>query len=362
MAVAVAKKVLAANARSLTKNHADAAQRDSNAQQVGDRYDSQALLKYHSHEPVPALRVDQQTGLSLYELQTMPVWAALTPQQKAQLGALLSGNEELEKRTRWGLENLASDPTYLAATPAQQVAPMFAALSTTPILTGNVALELGDLERPSLPFELQRPVLIKDFQFRTKVADADLFAFKLGEQTINIVRPHDQEYSLPQQHSVREVAQALSMLPEQSRKLIRLVKLSPDASPDAPKSYMSSGIDGVLDIYPTDTRVTCLTASLAHEAGHVWSMQSWGENEKAPLWNQWRAAIDADGLPVSDYGTESVHEDVAEATALFLLTRGTLRFEVYRRLFPHRFAILERQFGSAENSDPVIEIAKFSSA
>ena len=301
----------------------------------------------------------QASGLTMGALQNMPVWAAFNQLQKAQLEALLTGDQRRSKLTRWGLMNETQAPGFAEASPADQVKKIFAALSRTPILPGNVALELSDTLHPPMKYSLGAAELAPAYKFRTKETDADKYRLSVAEHDDHIVifAPRDLVYSLPNQHTANEVALAVAELPRESRALVQIIRLNPDANPDDASwakaygtqgfsSFMSCDANGQLDIYPTrdPNPVKNIMENMNHEAGHVWSLKLWGHDESAAAWNPWREAVAADGLPSSAYGASSLREDVAESTALYLTTRGTPRGEVYRAMYPHRFALLAKHF------------------
>lgn len=300
-----------------------------------------------------------QGGLTLTAIKAMPVWEAFSPLQKTQLEALLTGDDMRSKLTRWGLMNKVSEAGFADATPQEQAKRLFEALSSTPVLPGNIALELSDSTRPPLKYFLDAGTLVPGFKFRTKETDANKFKLTVADKDshISIYEPQDKVYSRPHQHTADEVASAVAALPRESRALVSSIRLNPDANPDDAAwamiygtsgftSFMSCDSKGTLDIYPTrdPNPVKNIMENLNHEAGHVWSLKLWGDDENGPLWGAWRKAVAADGLPVSDYGKSSLREDVAESTAMFLSTRGTPRFEKYRAMYPNRFAILMKQF------------------
>ena len=302
--------------------------------------------------------VEAEPGVSSIDLQSMPLWQHLLPLQRQQLRVLLDSSVKVWRLARFGLANLLEKPSFADASPQEQAKQVMATLSVDPVLPGNVAIALAGLRSEATRFELLPPMIERGFAFRGAAVDADKFGVSIGASVTPIFQPRDLVFSKPFQHTPDELANAFAMLPVQSRQLLSTIRLSPTNDPDeghwaekyqkrAFSTYMSVDEQGTVDVYPTlsASNVKYLKHNLLHEAGHVWSIRVWGRDETAPAWAPWRDAMKADGLPVSLYGEESPLEDVAEATALFLGTRGTPLFAEFRQLYPHRFKILTEQFG-----------------
>lgn len=88
--------------------------------------------------------------------------------------------------------------------------------------------------------------------------------------------------------------------------------------------------------------------NLMHELGHVWSRQAWDADPSAR--RTWLDAVASDSTAPSRYamspfrGSGDPDEDVAEATALYFLVRGTPAFQRYRAAMAARFASLVARF------------------
>ena len=87
--------------------------------------------------------------------------------------------------------------------------------------------------------------------------------------------PHDGVFELPSHHTVEQIAQALAMLPPESRALVKQLNLDPKANPEdqswakafhnsAFSSYMTCGAEGTVDVYPTDGELKRPHAVCAH--------------------------------------------------------------------------------------------------
>ena len=52
----------------------------------------------------------------------------------------------------------------------------------------------------------------------------------------------------------------------------------------------------------------------------------------------------SDKVSVSGYASASISEDVAETVTVYVSTRGTPQCAEYRRIVPHRFAMLDQEY------------------
>ena len=52
----------------------------------------------------------------------------------------------------------------------------------------------------------------------------------------------------------------------------------------------------------------------------------------------------ADKVSVSGYAMASIAEDVAETIQIYVSTQGSPKFEEYRQIVPHRFAMLDKEY------------------
>jgi hypothetical protein len=210
-----------------------------------------------------------------------------------------------------------------------------------------------------VPYKLGEPTLEKKHHFPGKTTAADVYPVTIGGQTIKIYEPHDHKFHPPVQLSAKQIALTLAEMPAESRAQIKSVSADPVQNPDDAywakeynmpgfTSFMTCGSEGAADIYPQtfqDTQAD-IVESLTHETGHAWSMREWGDLGTEAKWNAWEKACKDDGpLAPSQYAKSSSLEDVAETTALYLMTRGTPAFDEYRAAFPHRFKLLDQEFG-----------------
>ena len=163
------------------------------------------------------------------------------------------------------------------------------------------------------------------------------------------------------------VAQSIARVPSALRDLLTRVVISPTASPDDAAwsekyrlpvlAAMGAVASGRISIFPHGIAQLRLpdgdvfVRNLMHELGHCWSLRDWA---LAPAGKEaWMNAITSDRGAPSHFAILSFrhsgwpHEDVAEATALYFLIRGTPAFDTYRTTMPARFALLDARFGGA---------------
>jgi hypothetical protein len=105
----------------------------------------------------------------------------------------------------------------------------------------------------------------------------------------------------------------------------------------------------VVTIYPDKTTKAKMSANyqrstFLHETGHTWSYKNWGQDTTKGKWLAWKEAMKKDKIAPSGYAMNSVDEDVAEAICVYGSTKGSPTFEEYKKMMPHRFAILATEY------------------
>jgi len=78
---------------------------------------------------------------------------------------------------------------------------------------------------------------------------------------------------------------------------------------------------------------------IAHESGHILEQRATAADPKTL--ENWKTAIDADKISVSDYGDQVAHEDLAEFAYVYAvcLDAGPRELATLKRLSPQRFAL-----------------------
>lgn len=305
--------------------------------------------------PEPGLRPTARP-LTLEGLPRSTAWAALPPLRQGQLDAMLQSDSRLGMRARLAAGELLRQPDFDALPPAEQAARLSAALSEA-----VPSLAIGEVTTPATPrpLTLGPTTELPQYEFPGRTTTALRTEVTIAGHTFAVLRPKDGVHVPDTQHSFDELLGALAKTPPESLRELKEVRLNPVKNPTDDfwaqtygqpgfQTYMNCGADGVVTVFPQATKVSerVIASSLVHETGHAWSMREWGD-EGGPKWSEWKTAAQRDGLSPSKYGRNAVAEDVAEAQVLFLESRGTPLHELYRALYPQRFAILERHFGGA---------------
>lgn len=285
---------------------------------------------------------------ALAVLEKTPGWQALTPEVRRALTALLSGTSN--PRSRRAAPVAMQQPQRGGW---DQASPQAQARELTKLLTDPrvipVQMKTEDLKAPwkETKSSLTEPVAEPGHQFHGAVADAQKRTLVVGDQQISVVAPEGTDLT--------RVAKLVSGLAPELRRQITSISVNPVANPDDAywsKIYkqpvmagMSCGAQGLLTIYPHGLEQTddVFVRNLAHETGHTLSMRWWGGADVTkPEWGPWKDAMAKDVIAPSTYATASPVEDVAEAIAMYFMTKGTKAFDEYRAMMPARFAVLDK--------------------
>jgi hypothetical protein len=180
---------------------------------------------------------------------------------------------------------------------------------------------------------------------------------RVGDRVVPVVQPARVK-TQRRADQAKRVAQGLVRLPAEALALIEQVVIYDTANPSDTcwselkhiriTAGMTAGSDGVVSVFPhafKDRSDATLYRNLFHEVGHTATFQRWGSVQSSG-WNAYRDAVARDVHVVSRYGDgrngERLDEDAAEATALYLLTRGDPKaHQKWRAFLPARFAVLD---------------------
>jgi hypothetical protein len=211
-----------------------------------------------------------------------------------------------------------------------------------------------------IAFTLEGPTEEKGFAFIGKTADAEKWIIKFADGVqVPIFAPKAPTAGY-HNHTVQEMANSAALLPKGPRSKMTRIVLNPITNPEDPywatqygmpdfHSYMTAGEAGVVTVYPDkDTKALptedLRAGRLVHETGHTWSYKTWGTDTTKNKWIDWKAAMDSDQAAVSAYAKANIKEDVAETIAAYITTKGSPRYQEYRRIVPARFAILDAEY------------------
>lgn len=218
--------------------------------------------------------------------------------------------------------------------------------------------ELAALLPKPARFSVSAPTNVASFTFERGVSGpAQQYTVTVGTHSVRVTLPTTTQKGL-HNADLQQVARTLARMPAPALREVKEVRVSPRQNPSDAfwakkygrpdfRSFMTAGREGIVRLYPQPKAFneSLAASSILHESGHIWSQREWGADYTSKPWKAWDAAARADGTAVSKYGQSSLGEDVSEATAVYLSTRGTRHFEQYRALFPNRFALLDRRFG-----------------
>jgi hypothetical protein len=173
----------------------------------------------------------------------------------------------------------------------------------------------------------------------------------MGDQKITIDMPVagiPEGAALP---TLEQIAKGVARIPAPLRADLERVVVNPYSyrfaigENDDHRADMTAG-DGLVTLYALERTDEALTLTLLHELGHVQSFAKWSYDTDAKGWQQWRTAMEKDGVAPSRYARENAsepgHEDFAEATVAYFLTQNTPQHAEFKAMFPARFAILDQ--------------------
>jgi hypothetical protein len=213
---------------------------------------------------------------------------------------------------------------------------------------------------PKVEFTLDGPTALKDYAFKGKTADAEQWKAKYKDGVdVTITAPKAPEPGF-HNHTVQQAADAASYLPKAARALITNILLNAVTNPEDPHwaaeyhqadfhSYMTAGVAGIVTIYPDPVAkdlpsANYMRGTMAHETGHTWSYKTWGTDKTKGKWLDWKKAMDDDKASVSKYATNAIAEDVGETIQVYVTTKGSAANAEYRKIVPHRFAMLDTEY------------------
>lgn len=332
-----------------------------------------------------AMRLAQEGGVPVVELTWPAVWgdspkistigASLQPLD-ARLGVETARDSKgWSKATSSGIvENLLAGETNELSAAAQGAfrgdvsSGAFKVKSDTDQATFLDGLLTSGAARPSVVSEpvtatakqLTRcgPTVEKDHDFRGKKEDANVYTLTFDDgQVIKVFAPVTMGPEMAW-HSIDQIEEAVSKLPDASRKVAADVTMNAIENPDDARwavafndpnfhSYMTASKDGNVTIYPDDDGTVqsqdYMNGTMIHETGHTWSYKQWGTDTTKGGWVKWQTAMDTDKTSPSNYATNTIAEDVAETIQLYASTKGKPAYDEYKAILPNRFAILEAE-------------------
>jgi hypothetical protein len=303
---------------------------------------------------MPASMAPIDARAAMTAVQTLAGWGTMAAGDRSILHNMLGG--ETNQLSQAARDHLRGQFAGLGGQTAEQQA-----TALTGILSVEAAIPaLVDEQVATTPvaYDLQGPTEQPAYAFHGTTADAEVWIARYTDSVqFQIAAPKAPQVGF-HYHTVQQAANAASYLPKPARSVITTVLLNPVVNPDDAywaveysdpdfHSYMTAGADGVVTIYPDTSSLpgdNYMRGTMIHETGHTWSFKTWGEDTTQGKWVDWQTAMTNDKVAVSGYANASISEDVAETVTVYVSTRGTPQCEEYRRIVPHRFAILDREY------------------
>jgi hypothetical protein len=160
----------------------------------------------------------------------------------------------------------------------------------------------------------------------------------IGNQTITVIRPKDNEASGKNLPSTKQVAEALRAIPADQRVFTKTVIVSPKPHPKSTPNRTIAGeaSRGEIDLYPVPNQQEQVHFDnrLMHESGHNYQEKLWGSTAAV---SEWQAAADADGLRPSPYAAAGTGEDFCEFNILYNTAKGTPCEETAKQIYANRW-------------------------
>lgn len=275
---------------------------------------------------------------------------AMNPDERAVLKRLTSGDTAVSKAARARIADLKSSPLYRHQGVKGQ-ASMLANVQTLGGVPHGVDEQLPSPDvKGTTAVAASKQVAQGDAEVARGPATQHTVAIKRGKTTFNIdvVVPKKMGEGMIAP-SLDKIRNALSRLPDDQLKRMTRIVVAEGLDPKG--GTMSTDGKGQVNIYPTDDpdkaraeqQPGTMAEILKHEVGHIASLQPWGDDMKSPGWKKWQAAMKQDGLRPSSYAATNPAEDFAEAYAAYTGTDGDAVARAgYRKLFPARFAVLDK--------------------
>jgi|GEM_PF-2934471 len=281
-------------------------------------------------------------------------WSTVSSADQSVLNALLGGETNLVGVT--ARDHLGTSFGPLSGqTPIQQATALSALIGA-----GDTLPAMSDEAVATTPvtFTVSAATTVPSHAFHGRTAAAESYTVTFSDgAAISVFAPAAPTPGM-HQHTVDQAAEAAAYLPTASRAVLTQIVLNVIENPDDPHwaveyntpnfhSYMTAGVDGVVTIYPNRTAAqpgdNYRRGTAIHETGHTWSYQKWGTDTTAGGWVAWQTAMTADRTAISGYANADIAEDVAETITAYGSTKGTPKYDEYKTLIPHRWAILEAE-------------------
>jgi uncharacterized Zn-binding protein involved in type VI secretion len=158
-----------------------------------------------------------------------------------------------------------------------------------------------------------------------------------------------------------QVAQSLAAVPAAQLDSIKEIVVSPNRNPDDAhwekeygiKGFTSgaTGGEGGVTFYPHGSAMgqADVDHELIHEGGHTYSGDLWNDSARKDAWKE---AIKKDARSPSSYADSAPTEDFSESLVMYTLSKGTPCEEYAKKLYPARYAELDKLFPTPPSPPP----------
>ena len=182
--------------------------------------------------------------------------------------------------------------------------------------------------------------------------DATEYEVEVDGKKIKVIMPvADPAEAGTQLPSIDEVGKGLGAVPTGQLSTVKQVVVSPNRNPkdahwatkyDSPgfRSAATGGSGGVT-MYPTPHKLaqSRIDSNLIHEGGHTYQSEIWKDAKTKEAWAEARKK---DKLSPSTYADKSVGEDMSESLVMYSLSKGTKCEATAKKMFPNRYAELDK--------------------
>jgi uncharacterized Zn-binding protein involved in type VI secretion len=158
-----------------------------------------------------------------------------------------------------------------------------------------------------------------------------------------------------------QVAESLAAVPPAQLDSIKEIVVSPNRNPDDAhwekeygiKDFTSGATGGAggVTFYPHRGAMdqADVDHELIHEGGHTYSADLWDDEAKK---DAWKDAIKKDSRSPSAYADSAPTEDFSESLVMYTLSKGTPCEAYAKKLFPARYAELDKLFPTPPSPPP----------
>lgn len=292
---------------------------------------------------------------TLTDLSRSEGFAELSPEEQGRMLDYVGADTQfLADDARGLLGAQLQTPEFRNATAAEQAQQLRTFMQEQPGLPFVNTYPAGHMDGRRRDYTISDPVEIEGHPFRGAEEAALRYDVTVGEHTVPVYVAANQDPSNGHFHSIDEIARGLAAMPDVALGEVGDVTINPVRNPEDDhwaeefgdpdfRSYMTAGAGGHITVYPTQWQIdqSEVDSAMMHEVGHATSHGLWGWDETQPSWQEYRDAIAADGIDVSQYAQYNADEDFSETFSLYMGVRGTAEEAEVRAMYPNRFRMFD---------------------